>query len=65
MKEWITVVITRELKALRREIESYPSESDLWEVRPGITNPGATSRSTSPAISSTSSATCSARTLCA
>lgn len=40
MKEWITTVITRELKALRREIETYPSEDDLWEVRPGITNPG-------------------------
>jgi uncharacterized damage-inducible protein DinB len=40
MKEWITKVITRELKALRREIETYPSEEDLWEVRPGITNPG-------------------------
>jgi len=40
MKDWITNVITRELKALRREIETYPSEQDLWEVRPGITNPG-------------------------
>ena len=40
MKEWITNVITRELKALRREIETYPSEEDLWDVRPGITNPG-------------------------
>jgi hypothetical protein len=40
MKEWITKVITRELKALRREIETYPSEEDLWDVRPGITNPG-------------------------
>ena len=40
MKEWITNVITRELKALRREIETYPSDADLWEVRPGITNPG-------------------------
>jgi hypothetical protein len=40
MKEWIANVITRELKALRREIETYPSETDLWEVRPGITNPG-------------------------
>jgi uncharacterized damage-inducible protein DinB len=40
MKEWITKVITRELKALRREIETYPSEQDLWDVRPGITNPG-------------------------
>ncbi len=40
MKDWITNVITRELKALRREIETYPSEEDLWEVRPGIANPG-------------------------
>lgn len=40
MKEWITNVITRELKALRREIETYPNEADLWEVRRGITNPG-------------------------
>jgi len=40
MKEWITNVITRELKALRREIETYPSDDDLWEVRAGITNPG-------------------------
>src|SRR3954467_3886112 len=40
MKEWITNVITRELKALRREIESYPSEAELWEVQPGISNPG-------------------------
>jgi hypothetical protein len=40
MKDWITNVIMRELKALRREIETYPSDEDLWEVRPGITNPG-------------------------
>ena len=40
MKEWITNVITRELKALRREIETYPSDDGLWDVRPGITNPG-------------------------
>jgi len=40
MKDWIANVITRELKALRREIETYPTEEYLWEVRPGITNPG-------------------------
>jgi len=40
MKEWITNVITRELKALRREIESYPNDGDLWEVQTGIANPG-------------------------
>jgi hypothetical protein len=40
MKEWITNVITRELKALRREIEAYPSDEAMWEVLPGIANPG-------------------------
>lgn len=40
MKEWIATVMTRELKALRREIESYPSDADLWELVPGIANPG-------------------------
>lgn len=40
MKEWITNVITRELKALRREIESYPNDADLWEIPAGIANPG-------------------------
>jgi uncharacterized damage-inducible protein DinB len=40
MKEWITTVITRELKALRREIETYPSDDDLWELPAGIANPG-------------------------
>jgi hypothetical protein len=40
MKHWIATVMTRELKALRREVESYPSDAELWERAPGITNPG-------------------------
>jgi len=40
MKDWITNVITRELKALRREVESYPSDAHLWEIPAGISNPG-------------------------
>ncbi len=40
MKDWITNVLRRELKALRREIESYPSEDDLWAIPAGIANPG-------------------------
>ncbi|HLZ44415.1 MAG TPA: DinB family protein [Gemmatimonadales bacterium] len=40
MKEWITNVIIRELKALRREIESYPNDAALWEIPDGIANPG-------------------------
>lgn len=40
MKEWLTNVIRRELHALRREVEAYPSDAGLWEVIPGIANPG-------------------------
>ena len=40
MKDWIALVMTRELKALRREVESYPDDAKLWESAPGITNPG-------------------------
>jgi len=40
MKEWIRTVMTRELRALRREVESYPSDADLWRIVPGIANPG-------------------------
>ena len=40
MKDWIAMVMPRELKALRREVESYPSDAELWESAPGITNPG-------------------------
>lgn len=40
MKTWIATVMTRELKALRREVEAYPSDTDLWRTVPGITNPG-------------------------
>jgi len=39
MKQWIATVMTRELRALRREVESYPSDADLWELVPGIANP--------------------------
>ena len=33
-------VLVRDLRALRREIEAYPTEADLWRVAPGITNSG-------------------------
>jgi DinB family protein len=33
-------VLIRDLRALRREIEAYPSDADLWRVAPGITNTG-------------------------
>lgn len=35
-------VIARDLRALRREVEAYADERDLWRVVPGITNSGGT-----------------------
>jgi uncharacterized damage-inducible protein DinB len=34
----LRAVFLREIRALRREIESYPEESMLWEVPGGVTN---------------------------
>lgn len=42
MKAWIATVMTRELKALKREIAAYPADADLWRAAPGIANPGGT-----------------------
>lgn len=35
-------VLTRDLRALRREVQAYPDERDLWRIAPGITNTGGT-----------------------
>ena len=35
-------IITRDLKALQREVAAYPDDASLWRVEPGITNPGGT-----------------------
>ena len=35
---WISVLMTRDLRALRRELEAYPNERDIWRVQPGIGN---------------------------
>lgn len=35
-------VLTRELRALRREVEAYPSDADLWRLAPGVANTGGT-----------------------
>jgi uncharacterized damage-inducible protein DinB len=40
--EWIAGVIVRDLKGVRRELEAYPSESDIWRVAPGIANSAGT-----------------------
>jgi len=36
--ETIRTLYSRELRGLRREIEAYPDEAQLWTVRGGVTN---------------------------
>jgi len=38
----LAAILTRDLRTLRREIESYPDERDLWRTPPGITNAAGT-----------------------
>ena len=38
----IAAIMSRDLRALRREIEAYGDERDLWRVAPGISNCGGT-----------------------
>jgi uncharacterized damage-inducible protein DinB len=35
-------ILARDLRALRRELEAYPDERDIWRVAPGITNSAGT-----------------------
>ncbi len=35
---WISAMLARDLRALRRELEAYGDERDLWRVAPGISN---------------------------
>lgn len=38
----LAAIVTRDLRTLRREIENYPDERDLWRTPPGITNAAGT-----------------------
>ena len=42
VSESIRTIFLRELRALRREIEAYPNEKDIWEVPAGIGNSAGT-----------------------
>ena len=35
---WISAIMARDLRALRRELEAYTDERDIWRVQPGIGN---------------------------
>ena len=38
----IRSILERDLSALRREVEAYPDEAELWRPAPGTTTPGGT-----------------------
>jgi uncharacterized damage-inducible protein DinB len=38
----IQTVLTRELRAFRRELEAYPDEASVWRAVPGMPNTGGT-----------------------
>src|SRR5687767_1286051 len=38
----LRTAVTRELRAVRREIEAYPDDASLWRVVPGTPNTGGT-----------------------
>jgi hypothetical protein len=38
----LSSILTRELLSLRKEIEAYPADADLWRGAEGISNPGGT-----------------------
>ena len=42
MQSIIQTVITRELRAIRREIEAYPDDASVWRALPGQPNTGGT-----------------------
>lgn len=42
MLQDLSLLLTRELDALRREIELYPSDDALWTALPGLPNTGGT-----------------------
>lgn len=42
LPSWVQTVITRELRAVRREIEGYPDDASVWRAVPGLPNTGGT-----------------------
>lgn len=39
---WIAAVFLRELDALTHELDTYPTDADLWRVVPGVSNAAGT-----------------------
>jgi uncharacterized damage-inducible protein DinB len=42
LAQYLSAIILRDLQTLRRELEAYPEERDLWATPPGIVNSAGT-----------------------
>ncbi len=42
MTDYLSNLVTRELRALGREIQSFPDDDALWQTPPGVTNSAGT-----------------------
>jgi len=42
LRSTIQTLLTRELRAVRRELEAYPDDASVWHSAPGIPNTGGT-----------------------
>ena len=42
MRKELTKLMTRELRAVKREIEAYPDDASIWRAVPGLPNTGGT-----------------------
>ena len=40
--DYLTAVMTRDLRAVRREIAAFPDDASVWQVAPGIVNSAGT-----------------------
>ncbi len=38
----VTAILDRDLRTLRRELEAYPDERDIWRLAPGLSNSAGT-----------------------
>jgi uncharacterized damage-inducible protein DinB len=39
---WIERIVVRELSLIKRELDAYPADGDLWKELPGVTNSAGT-----------------------
>ncbi len=42
LRDTLTLLVTRELRAFKREVEAYPDDASLWRAVPGLPNSGGT-----------------------